>query len=110
MIELRGYLDELGRNPFSEWLQSLDSVTAARVTTTLLRLETGNSSNLKAVGSGVLELKLSFGPGYRVYLGRDGDELIILLGGGSKQRQSKDIALAQQRWADYKRRKKQEMT
>ena len=71
-------------------------------------METGNLSNVKGVGGGVLECRIHFGPGYRVYLGRDGDTLIILLGGGDKRRQQKDIEDAQDLWQEYKRRKRQE--
>ena len=71
-------------------------------------METGNLSNVKGVGGGVLECRIHFGPGYRVYLGRDGDTLIILLGGGDKRRQQKDIEDAQDIWQEYKRRKRQE--
>ena len=78
------------------------------LTTALPAWSTGNSSNVKGVGAGVFECKIDFGPGYRIYFGKDGDRLVILVGGGSKKRQSKDIAAAQERWADYKRRKKQE--
>jgi putative addiction module killer protein len=74
----------------------------------LARVEQGNLSNVKGVGAGVLEYRIDFGPGYRVYLGRDGDRLIILLGGGSKKRQEQDIALAKDRWAEYRRRKPRE--
>jgi putative addiction module killer protein len=63
-------------------------------------------SNVKAVGAGVLEYRIDSGPGYRVYLGRDGETLVILLGGGTKQRQGHDIEAARERWADYKMRKK----
>ena len=73
--------------------------------TTLLRLAAGNVSHVKSVGQGVSELKIDFGPGYRVYFGRDGLQLVILLGGGTKKRQQADIAEAQNRWSDYKRRK-----
>ena len=66
----------------------------------------GNLSNVKAVGQGVAEYRIDFGPGYRVYLGQDGDVLVILLGGGTKKGQNTDIQLAQQRWRDYKARKK----
>jgi len=69
------------------------------------RLARGNVSNVKGVGSGVSELKMDFGPGYRVYFGRDGDTLIILLAGGTKKRQDEDIARAKTCWGDYKRRK-----
>jgi putative addiction module killer protein len=60
------------------------------------------------VGAGVLEYRIDFGPGYRVYFGRDGDSLVILLAGGTKRRQQHDIATAQVRWADYKKRRKKE--
>jgi putative addiction module killer protein len=72
-------------------------------------MEQGNLSNVKGVGGGVFEYKIDFGPGYRIYFGKDGDRLVILVGGGSKKRQAKDIAEAHERWLDYKRRKKQEM-
>lgn len=66
----------------------------------------GNISSVKAVGGGVSEFKIDFGPGYRIYFGRDGDALVILLGGGTKKRQQQDITDAHSRWLDYKRRKK----
>lgn len=106
-IDIREYLDDAGRSPFGRWRAELDNVTRARVTRALIRLEEGNTSSLKAVGGGLAEMRLDFGPGYRVYLGWDGPVLVILLGGGSKARQQHDIATAKERWADYKRRKKQ---
>lgn len=66
----------------------------------------GNFSNVKGVGAGVFESKIDFGPGYRVYFGKDGETLVILVGGGTKKRQSQDIEKAQRRWKDYRRRKK----
>jgi putative addiction module killer protein len=72
------------------------------------RLELGNLSNVKGVGAGVFEYRIDFGPGYRVYFGKDGDTVVILLAGGTKKRQDKDIADAHERWADYKKRKAQE--
>lgn len=77
------------------------------VTVALARIEQGNLSNVKGVGAGVNEFRIDFGPGYRIYLGRDGEDLIILLAGGAKSRQQKDIATAQARWTDYKQRKKE---
>jgi putative addiction module killer protein len=71
----------------------------------LIRISAGNFSNVEGVGSGVFEYKLDFGPGYRIYFGKDGQELVILLGGGSKKRQQRDINTALARWQDYKRRK-----
>jgi putative addiction module killer protein len=70
------------------------------------RLEQGNLSNAKGVGEGVLEYRINFGPGYRVYFGRDGNELVILLTGGTKKRQQRDITTAIEFWADYRRRKR----
>ncbi len=70
-------------------------------------MEQGNFSNVKGVGSGVLEYKIDFGPGYRVYFGKDGETLVILLGGSAKKRQSAAIAKAIETWAEYKRQKKQ---
>src|SRR2546425_5441103 len=109
MIELRGYIDEKGKKRFADWFESLDPSAAAKVTIALTRMEQGNFSNAKGVGAGVYEYKIDFGPGYRIYFGRDGAGLIILIGGGTKKRQQKDIAAAQECWAAYKRRKKQEL-
>ena len=69
------------------------------------RLASGNFSNVKGVGAGVFEKKLDFGPGYRIYFGRDGDTVVILLGGSSKQRQQDAIEAAKERWVDYRRRR-----
>ena len=107
-MTVREFLDRQGSSPFARWFGDLDAKAAAKVTTALIRLEQGNLSNAKSVGAGVLEYRIDFGPGYRVYFGRDGDTLVILLGGGSKKRQNRDIATAQYRWRDYKQRKSQE--
>ena len=77
------------------------------MTVAVTRIEQGNLSNVKGVGQGVLEYRLDFGPGYRVCFGRDGEVLVILLAGGTKKRQQRDIETAKARWADYKRRKRQ---
>jgi putative addiction module killer protein len=71
-------------------------------------MEHGNFSAAKAVGSGVSEVRLDFGPGYRVYFGKDGERLVILLGGGTKRRQQADIDEAHTLWAEYKNRKREE--
>ncbi len=76
------------------------------MTTALYRLGLGNFSNAKGVGSGVFEYRIDFGPGYRVYFGKDGEEIVILLTGGSKLRQQKDIELAKACWQDYKQQKR----
>jgi putative addiction module killer protein len=107
-IEIREYLREDGASPYAVWFDGLNAAAAARVATALIRMEQGNLSNAKGVGAGVLEYRIDFGPGYRVYFGRDGETLIVLLGGGTKKRQQRDIETAQALWKDYKRRKKQE--
>ena len=104
IFELKEYT-ESGRSPFSEWFNALDSITAARVDKYIRRLEAGNFGAAKALHDGVFELRLDFGPGYRVYYVRDGKTIIILLGGGSKRRQSADIAAAVERWKRYKQTK-----
>jgi putative addiction module killer protein len=105
-MELRGYIDEHGNKPFAVWFDRLDKAAAAKVAITLSRMEQGNFSTVKGVGQGVFENRIDFGPGYRIYFGKDGDLLVILLCGGTKKRQEQDIELAQARWVDYKRRKK----
>ena len=97
-FELRTYVDEHGRVPFETWILELDGQAQAKVTIALSRLERGNMSNVETVGEGVSELKLNWGPGYRVYFGQDGKITIILLCGGTKKRQSRDIAIAKARW------------
>ena len=105
MTDVREYLDRQGRNPYKLWFDRLKSQAAAKVATALTRLALGNVSNVKGVGSGVFELRIDFGPGYRVYFGKDGERLVILLGGGTKKRQQRDIDAAIADWQDYKRRK-----
>lgn len=72
----------------------------------LVRLEQGNLSNVKPLGEGVLEYRMDFGPGYRIYFGRDGEAVVILLIGGTKKRQQRDIEAAKVYWRDYKERKR----
>ncbi len=108
MIEVRAYVDEEGRDHFGRWFASLATPAARKVNVAIARLRSGNTSALKAVGQGVHELRIDFGPGYRVYVGVDGAELVILLGGSAKARQSAAIADAQTRWSEYKARKRRE--
>jgi len=100
------YLDEHGNSPFARWFADTNTAAAVKVTTALYRLEQGNFSNTKSVGKGVFEYKIDFGPGYRIYFGEDGNDLILLLTGGTKKSQSRDIKQAHMYWADFKRRKK----
>ena len=109
MIEIREYIDTDGRSPYGRWFNRLNAQAAARVATALIRMEGGNLSNVKGVGGGVLEYRIDYGAGYRVYFGRDGDALVILLCGGTKTRQQKDIETAQDLWQEYRRRKRREI-
>ena len=84
-------------------VHGLNAVAAA-----LYQLAAGNWSNVKGVGAGVFERRIDVGPGYRIYLGKDGNRVVILLGGSTKQRQQQAIQTAQKRWADYRRRKAKE--
>ena len=108
MIEVREYLHADDSSPFADWFNELDAQAALKVNTHLTRIGNGNLSNVKSVGSGVHECVIDWGPGYRIYLGKDGDKLIILLGGGTKKRQQKDIDQAKLLWQTYKKRKKEQ--
>ena len=108
MIEVREYIDERGRSPFGRWFDGLNAIAAAKVRTALARMEPRNLSNAKSVGSGVLEYRIQTGPGFRIYFGREGDRLIILLIGGTKQRQRNDIKRAHTLWEDYRERQRRE--
>ncbi|WP_420010525.1 type II toxin-antitoxin system RelE/ParE family toxin [Tateyamaria sp.] len=104
MVDLVVYVTEEGKAPFDDWFNKLDTAAALKVRTALARIETGNLGDVKPVGQGVSERRITFGPGYRVYFGQDGDKLVILLCGGTKKRQSKDIEQAKAFWHDYKNR------
>ena len=108
MVTIREYLDPKGRSPFAKWFRSLNAPAAAKVTTVLVRIEQGNFSNSKGVGAGVYESRIDFGPGYRIYFGKDGETVVILLGGGTKKRQNENILAARRCWNDYKERKVRE--
>jgi putative addiction module killer protein len=105
-VEVREYTDEAGASPFGKWFDGLNAVAAAKVGVSLDKIARGNFSNVGPVGAGVSEYKLDWGPGYRIYFGQDGATLVILVGGGTKKRQSADIAKAQDIWARYKERKR----
>ena len=97
MVEVREYLDQGGSSPYAAWFDRLNREAAAKVVAALTRLQQGNFSNAKSVGAGVYE--------YRIYFGKDGERLVILVGGGTKKRQQEDIKTALARWQDYKKRK-----
>jgi putative addiction module killer protein len=100
-FEIQEYTEN-GRSPFRVWFDDLAEVTADRVNMYIRRLEAGNFGAAKPLQDGVFEVRMDFGPGYRVYYGREGRTLIVLLGGGSKRRQDADIAAAVARWKRYK--------
>jgi putative addiction module killer protein len=106
MFELKEYEKSNGRSPFGEWFDSLAVAAASEITVALTRLKEGKHSRVEPVGSGVYEYKVHFGPGYRVYFGKDGEKIIVLLCVGHKKGQQKDINRALEYWQDYKARKK----
>jgi putative addiction module killer protein len=109
LIEVREYIAPDGSSPYGKWFDSLNAPAAAKVAIAVTRMHHGNFSNSKGAGAGVHEYSIDFGPGYRIYFGRDGDRLVILLGGGSKKRQQQDIRHAQLLWGEYKQRKKKDI-
>jgi len=104
-MDISFYVRADGQSPFEKWFLDLDAEAAAKVTVAIGRLGQGNLSNVKTVGAGVLEYRIDWGPGYRIYFGRDGATLVILLTGGTKRRQQRDIETANALWTDYKRRR-----
>jgi putative addiction module killer protein len=104
-MEIRRYLTEGGRDVFGEWMAGLkDARTRAKIVARIDRLALGNFGDCKALGGGLLELKIDWGPGYRVYYALIGKECVLLLAGGDKRRQSSDIDRARKYLADYKER------
>ena len=100
-LSIREYVRADGRNPFRGWLETLDVTARARIQARVLRFEMGNLGDHKSVGAGVWEARLVFGAGYRIYFGKDGKSVILLLVGGTKASQAQDIRRAQGSWRDY---------
>lgn len=106
-LEIQVYLREDGEAPFTGWLDSLkDRRAVAKIRVRLARVRLGNIGQHRSVGRGVSEMKVDFGPGYRVYIGQTGEKVVILCG-GDKDTQAKDIRMAQDYWADYRRRSRE---
>ena len=105
MARVVHYVAEDGTDYLDEWLQNQDTEIRARVQTRIDRIELGNFGDHKGVGNGVSELRIDFGPGYRVYYGLDNEKLVILLVGGTKKRQARDIKMAQACWKTYQQEK-----
>src|SRR4051794_6276774 len=100
-LTVREYVTADGKSPFRQWLTSLTTAVRARIQARVLRFELGNLGDHKSVGEGVYEARVMFGPGYRIYFSKEGDTVIVLLGGGTKGSQAKDIARAQGFWRDH---------
>jgi putative addiction module killer protein len=109
-IRILEYIDSHGSSPWTEWHRSLDAEARAKVATALYRMAEGNFSNVKGVGAGVFERVLDWGPGYRIYFGKDGDTIVILLGGSTKKGQQRAIDAAKRHWDDYRQRKATDKT
>jgi putative addiction module killer protein len=109
MVEIREYLGRDDRQRFSDWFNRLNSDAARKITMAVYRLGLGNFSCVKGVGGGVFECRIDYGPGYRVYFGKDADKIVILLYGGTKARQQDDIRNAQDYWQDYKQQKRSKL-
>jgi putative addiction module killer protein len=107
MIEVVQYETANGRCPFADWFDGLDSQTALKARTVIARMEAGNFGDVKPIGDGVFERRIGWGPGYRIYFGRVGKLLVVLLAGGTKRRQNADIKTARNYWVDYKMRSKE---
>lgn len=105
-MRVEQYVTAAGDCPFADWFDGLDTQAALKVRTAVARMESGNLGDIKPVGSGVSERRINFGPGYRIYFGKDGDTLVLLLTGGTKKRQQKDVDQAQALWSDYRKRKR----
>lgn len=104
--EVRDYVTSDGRVPYWEWLRGLRDVeTRGRIRERIDRLEDGNFGDCKLLGGGLLELRLRFGAGYRVYVGEADKTVVMLLFGGDKRTQERDIKKAQEYWAEFKSRK-----
>jgi putative addiction module killer protein len=103
-IRVEEYIRPDGSSPYAEWFDTLDAQAAAKVTTAKLRMELGNTSNVKWF-AGIGEYVIDWGPGYRIYLAKDGELLIVLFGGGTKRRQQSDIDRAKALYSEYRARK-----
>lgn len=105
MIPLHEFYFSDGSSPFGKWFDGLDNMAALKVNTALTRMSTGNLGRCKSLGGGIHECRIDHGPGYRVYFGKEGDTMIILLAGGTKRMQQVDIDKAREYWKIHRSRK-----
>lgn len=107
IVRIEVYQTADGKQPFTTWLRGLkDEQARSRIRVRMARLQLGNLGDCKSVGGGLLELRIDHGPGYRIYLARRGDTLVLLLSGGDKRTQAQDIKQARACLADYEQRVK----
>lgn len=106
VFTIKEYVTPDGVSCFGKWFERLNALAASKVSVAITRIELGNFSNTKSVGAGVWEIKIDYGPGYRVYYAKEGDTIVILLAGGTKKTQQKDIEKAKLLWVEFKKRKK----
>jgi putative addiction module killer protein len=105
--QLTYYTDQHGKKPFRDWFLSLrDRAAMQRIAARLDRVAVGNLGDHKGVGSGVMELRITHGPGYRIYYAHDGDQVVLLLIGGDKSTQERDIETAKAYWKDHQERQR----
>jgi len=109
MARTTQYATSDGKVPFDRWFSSLGAKAAAKVTAAIAQMELGNFGDHKSVGGGVWERRINFEKGYRIYFAKDGEEIVLLLCGGTKSRQQSDIDAAKEYWQDYKKRKRQRL-
>ncbi len=103
--EIQNYQTAEGRSPFEEWLDSLRDIRViSQIDNRLRRVKLGNLGDYRSVGEGVFELRIDYGPGYRLYFGQVGTTIVLLLCGGDKSTQAQDIRKAKEYWKDYERR------
>ncbi len=103
--EIDYYVADTGKKPFKEWLEGLKDLSGrAKIRVRLDRVRLGNLGDNRSVGEGVLELRIDYGPGYRIYFALDGNRLILLLLGGDKSSQERDITKAKEYWRNHQRR------
>ena len=103
-FEILIYEDEKGKEPFAEWLNNCDKTTRARVFSRLDRVEQGNMGDYKPISDNIFELRFHFNPGFRVYFGKVKNTVILLLTGGKKSSQKRDIKKARKYWDEFQRR------
>jgi len=103
--EIRNYLTPDGKSPYEDWFNSLrDNKAKAKIRIRIGRVMAGNMGDYRSVGSGVFEFRIDYGPGYRIYFGRLGSTIVLLLCGGDKDSQKRDIRQAKEYWQDYESR------